>query len=99
MSVNETLLSVRGLSTHYFGDAGVVRAVGDVSFSIGRGRTFALVGESGCGKTTVARLILKLLAKDDGKVIFRSLDISDFTEKEMKPIRKEMQIVFQDPFG
>ncbi len=58
-----------------------------------------LVGESGCGKTTVARLILKLLELDEGRIIYQGLDISGFSEKEMKPYRKEMQIVFQDPFG
>jgi len=57
------------------------------------------VGESGCGKTTVARLILKLLALDQGKIIYQGLDISGFSEKEMRPHRKEIQIVFQDPFG
>jgi ABC-type microcin C transport system duplicated ATPase subunit YejF len=79
--------------------AGWVQAVDDVSFEIEQGKTLGLVGESGCGKTTVARLILKLLKPDHGKIIFRGIDIVKFTEKEMKPIRKEIQIVFQDPFG
>jgi len=73
--------------------------VDGVSFEIERGKTMGLVGESGCGKTTVARLILKLLALDQGKIIYQGLDISGFSEKEMRPHRKEMQIVFQDPFG
>ncbi|MFH2218305.1 MAG: oligopeptide/dipeptide ABC transporter ATP-binding protein [Pseudomonadota bacterium] len=78
---------------------GWVKAVDGVGFEIERGRTLGLVGESGCGKTTVARLILKLLALDKGKIIFRGTDISGLKEKDMRPYRKEMQIVFQDPFG
>ena len=78
---------------------GWVTAVDGVSFDIGQGKTMGLVGESGCGKTTVARLILKLLESDAGKIIFQGHDISRFSEKEMKPYRKEMQIIFQDPFG
>jgi oligopeptide/dipeptide ABC transporter ATP-binding protein len=79
--------------------SGWVKAVDGVSFEIERGKTMGLVGESGCGKTTVARLILKLLALDEGKIIYQGLDIGRLSEKEMKPHRKEMQIVFQDPFG
>jgi oligopeptide/dipeptide ABC transporter ATP-binding protein len=76
-----------------------VKAVDGVNLHIERGKTIGLVGESGCGKTTVARLILKLLELDEGKIIFKGIDISDLTEKEVKPHRKEMQVVFQDPFG
>jgi oligopeptide/dipeptide ABC transporter ATP-binding protein len=79
--------------------SGWVKAVDGVSFEIERGKTMGLVGESGCGKTTVARLILKLLELDEGKIIYQGIDIGGFSEKEMKPHRKEMQIVFQDPFG
>lgn len=79
--------------------AGWVKAVDDVSFEIEQGKTLGLVGESGCGKTTVARLILKLLKLDHGNIIFRGNDIGKLTEKDMKPFRKEIQIVFQDPFG
>jgi oligopeptide/dipeptide ABC transporter ATP-binding protein len=70
-----------------------------VSFRIERGKTLGLVGESGCGKTTVARLILKLLEADEGKILFDGQDITQLDEKEMKPLRKEIQIIFQDPYG
>jgi oligopeptide/dipeptide ABC transporter ATP-binding protein len=78
---------------------GWVRAVEDVSFTIEKGKTLGLVGESGCGKTTVARLILKLLDADAGRILFNGLDITRLAEKEMKPLRKEIQIIFQDPYG
>ena len=76
-----------------------VRAVENVSFMIKGGQTLGLVGESGCGKTTVARLILKLLEADGGKILFAGQDITDLSEAEMKPLRKEIQIIFQDPYG
>jgi oligopeptide/dipeptide ABC transporter ATP-binding protein len=79
--------------------SGWIKAVDGVSFEIERGKTLGLVGESGCGKTTVAWLILKLLKIDEGRIIYRDVDISELSEKEMKPHRKEMQIVFQDPYG
>jgi len=105
-SPNSTILQVEGLKKYFpirrgFFQrvTGWVQAVEDVSFQIEKGRTLGLVGESGCGKTTVARMLLKLLAADGGKIIFRGQDISDLSEKEMKPLRKEIQIIFQDPYG
>ena len=86
----------RGFFQH---TVGWVKAVDGVSFEIEKGHTVGLVGESGCGKSTVARLILKLLELDQGKIIFEGLDISRFSGKEMKPFRKDVQIIFQDPFG
>jgi oligopeptide/dipeptide ABC transporter ATP-binding protein len=79
--------------------AGWMKAVEEVSFQIGKAKTLGLVGESGCGKTTVARLILKLLDADEGKIIFKGQNIANLAEKEMKPFRKEIQIIFQDPYG
>ena len=79
--------------------SGWVKAVDGVDFEVMQGKTLGLVGESGCGKSTVARLILRLLEPDEGKVIYQGSDISELSDKEMVPLRKEMQIVFQDPFG
>jgi oligopeptide/dipeptide ABC transporter ATP-binding protein len=100
------LLRVTNLKKHFSVRRGLlqrvthqVKAVDGVDFKIAQGRTLGLVGESGCGKSTVARLVLKLLQPDGGRIAFRGRDISQFTERQMKPLRKEMQIVFQDPFG
>jgi oligopeptide/dipeptide ABC transporter ATP-binding protein len=79
--------------------AGWVHAVENVSFSIERGKTLGLVGESGCGKTTVARMILKLLQSDAGRILFNGVDLCGISDAEMKPLRKEIQIIFQDPYG
>ena len=78
---------------------GWVQAVDGVDFDIKEGKTLGLVGESGCGKSTASRLILKLLEPDGGKIVFRDQDISGFSHNQMKPLRKEMQIIFQDPYG
>jgi len=103
---NSTILRIEGLKKYYPVRRGFlqkitgwIKAVDGVSFEIEKGKTLGLVGESGCGKTTVARLILKLLEPDEGSIIFHGTDISDFTQKEIKPYRKDMQIVFQDPYG
>ena len=78
---------------------GWVKAVDGMTFDIERGKTLGLVGESGCGKSTVARIILKLLDADEGSIIYQGRDISRSPARDMKPLRKEMQIVFQDPYG
>jgi oligopeptide/dipeptide ABC transporter ATP-binding protein len=105
-SPNATILQIEGLKKYFPIRRGFfqkikgwVRAVEDVSFTIQKGKTLGLVGESGCGKTTVARMILKLLDADAGKILFNGLDITRLDEKEMKPLRKEIQIIFQDPYG
>ncbi len=79
--------------------AGWVKAVENVSFQIEKGKTLGLVGESGCGKTTVARLVLKLMDADEGRIIFKGEDLVHLSETEMKPLRQEIQIIFQDPYG
>ena len=103
---NHTVLSVKGLKKYFPVRRGFlqkifgwIKAVDGVDLEIGQAKTLGLVGESGCGKTTVGRLVLKLLELDGGKILFRGQDISGFSPEEMKPLRKEMQIIFQDPFG
>jgi oligopeptide/dipeptide ABC transporter ATP-binding protein len=78
---------------------GHVHAVEDVSFTIRRGETLGLVGESGCGKSTTARLITKLIEPTAGTIRFDGADISRFSWRQMRPLRREMQIVFQDPYS
>ena len=76
-----------------------VKAVDGVSFVIHKGETFGLVGESGCGKTTIGKLILRLLEATDGEIIYDGTDLRKLNKSEMREMRKEIQIVFQDPYG
>jgi peptide/nickel transport system ATP-binding protein len=78
---------------------GDIRAVDDISLTINRGETVGLVGESGCGKSTVGRTILRLYKPTEGKILFDGRDISKLNEQEMRPLRRRMQMVFQDPFA
>jgi oligopeptide/dipeptide ABC transporter ATP-binding protein len=78
---------------------GVVRAVDGVSFSVAKGETLGLVGESGCGKSTVGRVILRLLDATEGEILFDGKNIEKLSHKQLLPYRRKMQIVFQDPFG
>lgn len=78
---------------------GYVKAVDDVSFKIQRGKVLGIVGESGCGKTTTGRTMLRLLKATSGTVLFNGQDIFSLSKKEMNPLRTEMQIIFQDPYS
>lgn len=79
--------------------SGRVRALHRVSFDVGEGEIVGLVGESGCGKSTLGRTILKLIEPDEGEIILRGVPITSFTQKQMRPLRREMQIIFQDPYA
>ncbi|MHB2167681.1 ABC transporter ATP-binding protein [Alsobacter sp. R-9] len=94
------LLDVRGLTKHYPGAGGrVLRALEDVSFSLQEGEVLGIVGESGCGKTTLGRAVLRLVEPTAGAVLFAGEDLLALSASAMKKRRKDLQIVFQDPFG
>jgi oligopeptide transport system ATP-binding protein len=103
---NNDLLVVENLKTHFPVKKGLfrktvghVKAVDGVSFSIKKGQTLGLVGESGCGKTTTGRTLLRLIPQTDGKVQFDGQDVFAQSPRQMRELRRHMQIIFQDPYG
>ncbi len=109
MSTNgrKPLIEVRDLVKHFPLKSGIVfqkqvgavRAVDGVSFDVFEGETLGLVGESGCGKSTTARLVTRLLEPTDGEIIYRGDDIAHSSRAELKPLRRDMQMIFQDPYS
>ncbi len=103
MPADDTLLSIENLSTSFFTEQGVLRAVQDVSFSVKKSRTFALVGESGCGKSITALSIMRLVPEPQGKIvagkiIFSGRNIIDLSESRMRAIRgNRIAMIFQEP--
>jgi oligopeptide/dipeptide ABC transporter ATP-binding protein len=109
VAVNGSLLEVEGLVTRYPVQRGFigtlarreqlhVHAVEGVDFSVGAGEMLALVGESGCGKTTTAQTVMRMVDADAGRILFRGRDISRLSQRQLRPLRREMQIIYQDPY-
>ena len=104
VKMNHSLLQVRRLTKHFPVDGGWLRpprhvhAVDDISFSLSAGESFALVGESGCGKTTTARLLAKLEKPDDGSMLFDEQEVAELSGPALKQYNRDVQMIFQDPF-
>ena len=97
---NQNILEVRDLTKHFkAGSKQVVHAVDGVSFTLVRGKTLGLVGESGCGKSSCARTIIRMYDVTSGQVILDGIDITHMNQRELKPLRKKMQMIFQDPYA
>jgi len=103
--MDNPLLEVRGLSKHFPVRGGVlmrkigeVHAADEVSFTLGQGETLGLVGESGCGKSTVGKTLLRLYPATAGQILFEGRDITQLSKRQMRRVRRDLQIIFQDPF-
>ena len=97
--MSEVLLEAKNLKKYFKTRKGWLHAVDNVNFSIKKGETLGLVGESGCGKSTAGRVVLRLLEATDGEVLFNGEDIRKYNKKQMRKFRENAQIVFQDPFA
>lgn len=102
----DALLSVTNLTKHFpirrgllQRQVGAVQAVDGLTFDVARGETLSLVGESGCGKTTTGRMLTRLIEPTDGKIVFDGRDITHLSTGKMRPLRRDVQIIFQDPYG
>ena len=95
----EKYIEVQNLKKYFKARSGTLHAVDDITFSISKGGTLGIVGESGCGKTTTGRCMIRLIEPTSGNIIFDGIDIIKLGKRELNKIRKDMQIIFQDPFS
>lgn len=99
MSNSQYILEVKNLTKYFQTPAGQLHAVDGVSFNIEKGKTLGIVGESGCGKSTTGRTILKLIEPTSGQIIFDGQDITSYSPRKMRKLRTDIQMIFQDPFS
>ncbi|ACJ32741.1 ABC-type oligopeptide transport system, ATPase component [Anoxybacillus flavithermus WK1] len=106
LSMNEPLLQVKGLKKYFPITAGLfnkqigqVKAVDDLSFSVYKGETLGIVGESGCGKSTTGRMLLRLIEPTEGSIIFENEEVTKLSPQQLRKLRRDMQMIFQDPFA
>ena len=97
--MTDTILEVKNLTKYFKTKRGMLHAVDDISFKLERGKTLGLVGESGCGKSTTGRTILRLIEPTSGEIIFEGKDINKLSNRELRHARKDMQLIFQDPYS
>lgn len=97
--MSDIILEVKHLKKYFKTGKGFLHAVDDVSFQVERGKTLGIVGESGCGKSTLGRTVLRLLEPTEGEIIFEGKHVEKMSQREMRALRKDMQIIFQDPFS
>lgn len=97
--MTDTILEIKNLKKYFKTSGGMLHAVDGISFSLERGKTLGIVGESGCGKSTAGRCILRLIEPTSGNVFFNGENIIDLSKREMRKMRQKMQIIFQDPFS
>nr|WP_245684764.1 ABC transporter ATP-binding protein [Orenia metallireducens] len=95
----DKVLEVKNLKLYYYTNKGPVHAVDDISFDIYKGETLGVVGESGCGKSTTGKLLMKLIEPTDGKIIFRGEDVTYLEKEKIKKYKEKVQMIFQDPYA
>ena len=95
----KVILEIKNLKKYFYTAKGVLHAVDNVSFTINEGKTLGMVGESGCGKTTTGRTILRLIQPTSGSIIFDGIDITSLSKNKIRELRSKMQIIFQDPYS
>ena len=99
MENNNNVLEIRGLNSYFFTEKGVAPAVDGLDLDIPKGKIIGLVGESGCGKSTLGRTLIRMLPATRGSVTFEGQNITAMKDKEFAPLRRRMQMVFQDPYA